>query len=85
MKPNKRRGSDRRIGPRRRTLLIPEWRRAYRMLSVWLTAAIGSLAGLYEFVPTVKAWLPDGPFHVIMVTLAIAAIIGRLINQAPKA
>lgn len=84
MRREKRRKPDRRTGPRRRTILVPEWRRAYKWLSLWLTGAIGSLAGLYEFVPAMKQWLPDGPFHTLMIVLAIAAIVGRLINQAPK-
>lgn len=81
---NQRKRSDRRTGPRRRTLLVPEWRRAYKWVSVWITGAIGSLAGLYEFVPAMQKWLPDGSFHILMTSLAIAAILGRLINQAPK-
>ena len=69
---------------RKHQVLVSDWRRFYRWASIWFCGAIGSIASLYEFVPTLQKWLPDGSFHYLMTVLAICAIVARLVNQEAK-
>ena len=84
MKRDKRKRPDRRLGPRRRTVLVEDWRKAYKWLSVQIIAVIAAAQGLLVFVPTVKDYIPAGLWHGLMATLAVAAIIGRVLNQGTK-
>ena len=78
-KPRK---SDRRKGPRRRTVLVDDWRSAYKWLSVQIAALIFSAQGLLLFVPTVKELFPPSVVHGVMMFLAACVFLGRIKNQA---
>jgi hypothetical protein len=80
----RRKREDRRVGARRDTALVPDWRGAHRWLSVQIMALIAASQGLLLFVPTVREYLPDYLVHTFMAVLAVLAIFGRLINQGKQ-
>ena len=84
MKKDKRKRPDRRVGPRRKSVLVEDWKKAYKFLSVQIIAVIAAAQGLLVFVPTIKDFIPPSLWHGLMATLAIAAIVGRVINQGQK-
>ena len=84
MKKDKRKRPCRRVVQRRRSFLVDNWNKAHKWLSVQIMAIIAAAQGLLTFVPTVKDFIPPNVWHAIMATLAILAIIGRIVNQEPK-
>lgn len=81
LKPRK---HERRVRERRRTILVPEWRKAWRWASVQIGGIVVLLAGLYDYVPALQKWLPDGKFHTAIVALAVFGILARLYQQKRK-
>ena len=81
VKRYKPRHSDRRKSPRRRALLVENWREAHKWLSVQIAAVIASAQALMVFVPSLHEQLPESWMHGIMAILAIALILGRVKNQ----
>ena len=65
---NNRRRPDRRKAARRRTVLVSDWRQAYKWASVQIAALIASAQGLIIFVPTMKDYIPASMWHSIMFT-----------------
>ena len=66
--------------------LVPDWRAAWRWFSVQALAAIVMLPVVWASLPTdVKAWLPDGAEPWVLATLAVAGIVGRLVDQKKTA
>lgn len=64
--------------------LIPNWRRAWRMLSVQAFALAGSLQLLWlELPPEVKAELPATLVHWVTLAVAVFGAVGRVVDQ-PK-
>lgn len=64
--------------------IIPEWRRAWRMVSVQcMTLALAIQAAWAELPATMVASLPEGAVRVVTVALLAVGIAGRLIDQ-PK-
>lgn len=61
--------------------LITDWKKAYKFLSVWIAALIGSSAALYEYLPTVRELIGETAFHHAMVALAFLGIVARVVNQ----
>lgn len=69
--------------------LIPEWRKAGRMLSMQCMAAAIALQGAYESMPTeLQQAIPPKLIHVVTGALLGLGMIGRLVRQkkvsAPK-
>ena len=81
---NKRRRPDRRMGPRRKTVLVEDWRNAWKWLSVQIALLIAGAQSLMVFVPTLHEVLPASWLHGIMAVLAVCVILARVKNQAPK-
>ena len=65
--------------PRKR--LVDDWRKAYKWFSVQIMALIAAAQGLLIFAPTIKDFIHPSVWHSMMTVLAVAAIIGRVINQ----
>jgi hypothetical protein len=68
--------------------LVPDWRKAWRWFSVQALAAIVMLPVVWATLPAdAKAWLPDGWEPWVLMALAVAGIVGRLVdqNKAPPA
>jgi len=68
--------------------LIPDWKKAWRWFSVQALIAIAALPVVWSMLPSdVKGFLPDGWEPWILVGLALAGLIGRVIdqNRAPAA
>lgn len=80
----RRRTARRTLPCRRHTILIPEWRRAWKWFSVQIVALIAAAQGLLALVPTLKDYIHPTIWHWLMAGLAILAIIGRIVNQTPK-
>lgn len=59
--------------------LIENWRRAWRMLSVQLSAAIVLLAAAEPYLPQLRDVLPDHWYAA----MAVLVIVARLVKQ-PK-
>lgn len=57
--------------------LIPEWRDAWRFLSVQLAAAIALLATAYDYLPAIRDYLPEGSVK----WAALLIIAARVMNQ----
>ena len=77
----KRKRADRRIGPRRKSILVEDWRKAHRWLSVQLAAIVATLGTIYEAVPNVQKYLDPRVAHWLMVAGAIGVILGRIKAQ----
>jgi hypothetical protein len=68
--------------------LIPDWREAWKWFSVQAFAIIIALPMIWAAMPAdVKGYLPDEWKPWIMIALAVAGILGRIIdqNKAPAA
>lgn len=62
--------------------LIPEWRKAGRMLSVQCMALGVAIQGAYTSLPTeMVAVIPPAIIHFTTLTLFALGIIGRLVKQ----
>lgn len=62
--------------------LIPQWRRAWRMHSMQIMAALAALPLIWaELPPEVKALIPEGWQVYIVAALALIGMIGRLRDQ----
>jgi hypothetical protein len=57
--------------------LIENWKQAYKMLSVWVFALAGSLAGLEQFLPALEGKIPP----LVYAGLMIFGIVARLVRQ----
>lgn len=62
--------------------LIPDWREAWKWFSVQAFAIIIALPMIWGTLPAdVKAYLPEEWRPWVMVALAVAGILGRIIDQ----
>lgn len=57
--------------------LIPNWRKAYRMLSVQAAALLALVAAAYDHLPVLHTYLPEGWVK----WAALAVIAARIIKQ----
>ncbi len=57
--------------------LIPDWRDAWRFLSVQLAAAIALLAAAYDYLPMIRDYVPEGWVK----WAALLIIAGRVMHQ----
>ena len=68
----------------RKPTLIPNWRRAWRMLSVQCMTLAAAIQGTWPLMPEdMKATLHPSVVHWVSLALLIAGIAGRLVQQ-PK-
>ena len=58
-------------------LLIEDWKRAWKFLTVWLAGALVALDTARDSLPLVKEYLPEGWVKYI----AGAILVARLLNQ----
>jgi len=66
--------------------LIPNWRRAWRWFSVQALAILAVLPMVWlQLPPDIKAYIPPAWGWAVFVTIAFGGIIGRLVDQNPKA
>lgn len=64
--------------------LIPNWRKAYRMLSVQAMAVVAAIQGCWAAFPEdLKTNLPTTLVHWVSLALLVLGIGGRLMDQ-PK-
>ena len=61
--------------------LIPDWRHAWRFLSVQLAALIALLATAFDYLPVIRTYVPDGWVK----WAALLIIAGRILNQSVPA
>lgn len=65
--------------------LIPEWRKAWRMFSVQALAVIAMLPLIWsELPPDLVAMIPPAWTPYILTALAVAGIVGRLVDQRTR-
>lgn len=57
--------------------LTPDWRNAWRWLSVQLAAATALLATAYDYLPAIRTYVPDGWIK----WAALLIIAGRILHQ----
>lgn len=57
--------------------LIPDWRQAWRFLSVQLAAVIALLATAYDYLPAIRDYVPEGWVK----WAALLIIAARVMNQ----
>lgn len=61
---------------------VPDWRDAWKWFSVQALAAIVILPMVWASLPAdAKAWVPESWQPWIIMVLAVAGIIGRVIDQ----
>jgi hypothetical protein len=58
--------------------LVPDWRDAWRFLSVQLAAAIALLAAAYDYLPVIRDYVPEGWVK----WAALLVIAGRVLHQS---
>lgn len=58
--------------------LIPDWRDAWRFLSIQLAAAIAVLAAAYDYLPVIRDYVPEGWVK----WAALLVIAGRIMHQS---
>jgi hypothetical protein len=64
--------------------LVPNWRRAWRMVSVQAMAVAAAIQGAWPLLDdAMRATLPPHLVHWLSVVLLVAGIAGRLVDQ-PK-
>lgn len=62
--------------------LVENWKQAWRWFSVQAFGAVVALPLVWQALPPdVKAFLPDGWQPYVLVGIAAAGILGRLIDQ----
>ena len=80
-KPKPRKCADRRIGPRRKSVLVENWRQAYKWLSVQMAGVLMALQVIYELLPAAKSYVDPKLWQWLMIGGLIAVIVGRLKAQ----
>lgn len=66
--------------------LVANWRRAWRWISVQAMVLAGALQGAWMFVPDdLRASIPPGVVQGFTIVLLVLGVIGRLVDQTPKA
>lgn len=62
--------------------LVPDWRSAWRWFSVQAFAAIALLPMVWASLPAdLKGYIPPGWGKYIVIGIALAGVIGRMIDQ----
>lgn len=62
--------------------LVPDWHEAWRWFSVQALAAIIALPIVWVALPAdAKGWVPDSWHTPILILLAAAGLVGRLVDQ----
>lgn len=59
--------------------LIPEWKRAYRYLTVQAAAGLALISAAYDYLPAVREYMPEGWVKYA----ALVIIVVRLLQQRP--
>ena len=63
--------------------LVPDWQKAHKWLSVQLAAVAAAIPIAWEYVPSdLKSHIPDEWRPAILAAVAIAIIVGRVVDQA---
>ena len=57
---------------------IPDWRDAWRFFSVWAAGATAVLATVYDYLPDIRAYVPDGWVK----WAALLIIAARIVHQS---
>lgn len=66
--------------------LVPDWRSAWRWFSVQALAILAALPLVWMALPSdAKGFLPDNLEPWVLFALAAGGIVGRVIDQQPKA
>lgn len=66
--------------------LVTNWKRAWRWISVQAMVLAGALQGAWMFVPDdLRASIPPGVVQGFTIVLLVLGVIGRLVDQTPKA
>lgn len=66
--------------------LVANWERAWRWISVQVMVLAGALQGAWMFVPDdLRASIPHGIVQGFTIVLLALGVIGRLVDQTPKA
>ena len=86
IKPHKehRKTTDRRIGPRRKTWLVEDWRSCYRWLSVQAATGMAGMVILYEMLPTFQSYINPKVFNWLMLAGLVSVVLARVKNQGVK-
>lgn len=58
-------------------MLIPNWKQAYKYLTVQLSALLVVLSAAYDYIPDMKEILPDGWVK----WMALVIILVRILHQ----
>lgn len=61
--------------------LIPDWKSAWKWLSVQIALAAAALQGVILAFPSVHDWLGDFTSHAVGLVMIVGLVMGRLIDQ----
>lgn len=65
--------------------LVPDWRRAWTWFSVQALAILAVLPMVWmSLPPDIKAFIPSKYGIYIAMAVALAGLVGRLVDQNPK-
>lgn len=66
--------------------LVPDWRKAWRWFSMQAMAVSTAILATWALLPAdLKARLPDDVGLVAAIVALVAGMVGRLVDQGPKA
>lgn len=82
LKPRKQ--PDRRVCKRRKSVLVEDWRNAWKWLSVQMVGILAALQVAYELLPAAKGYVDPTLWRWLMVAGLVAVIVGRLKAQGGK-
>lgn len=61
-------------------MLIKDWKKSYKLLTVQLALGLAALSELYNYLPILQEHLP----HNYVTIISILIVIARVINQTRK-
>lgn len=62
-------------------VLIPHWRKAYRLTSVQIAALIAGLSVLAAAWPSFQQYIPPFAYLMVNTILGVAVVVARVIQQ----
>ena len=64
--------------------MIENWKKAYKFAVMWVLLAIGSLAGLEQFLPALEGKIPPITYAALVILGAIARLWKQRSLQTPE-
>jgi len=63
--------------------LIPDWRKAYRYVTVQAATGLLALSMCYDYLPALREFIPDNYVKIVAVVIIVARVISQT-KTTPK-